>query len=297
MRSGRRFAGALAQAGQQATADAASRAAREVSERLTADLDDRDPDHLREQLPLLWLIASFWFRGEVRELGEHPRGGPVLMVGNHSGGNMTPDTFIFTLAFSTYFGVERRLPPARPQPRPGLAVRPPAAQRRDRRRVARERPRRHSRPARRCSSIRAATGRSTVRPGSATRSTSLAGRASSGWRSTPACRSSRSSRSAARRRRSSSPAASGSRSALRLDRLLRLKILPITLALPWGVNIGDFLGHLPLPAKITVEVMDPIDLREQFGDIRTSTGLRGRHRAMQDDAHELASERQLPVIG
>src|SRR5690242_7929853 len=29
------------------------------------------------------------------------------MVGNHSGGNMTPDTAIFTLAFSTYFGVER----------------------------------------------------------------------------------------------------------------------------------------------------------------------------------------------
>jgi 1-acyl-sn-glycerol-3-phosphate acyltransferase len=31
----------------------------------------------------------------------------VLLVGNHSGGNMTPDTIIFTLAFSTYFGVER----------------------------------------------------------------------------------------------------------------------------------------------------------------------------------------------
>ena len=52
MRSGRRFAGALAQASRQATADAASRAAREVSERLTADLDDRDPDYIRENLPL-----------------------------------------------------------------------------------------------------------------------------------------------------------------------------------------------------------------------------------------------------
>ena len=41
----------------------------------------------------------------------------MLLVGNHSGGNMTPDTIVFTLAFSTYFGVERRLPPARPQPR------------------------------------------------------------------------------------------------------------------------------------------------------------------------------------
>ena len=38
---------------------------------------------------------------------------------------------------------------------------------------------------------------------------------------------------------------------LGLDRLLRLKVLPISIAVPWGINVGDFLGHLPLPAKIT----------------------------------------------
>ena len=32
----------------------------------------------------------------------------MLLVGNHSGGNVTPDTFIFTLAFSSYFGIERK---------------------------------------------------------------------------------------------------------------------------------------------------------------------------------------------
>ena len=31
----------------------------------------------------------------------------MLLVGNHSGGNLTPDTHVFTLAFSAYFGVER----------------------------------------------------------------------------------------------------------------------------------------------------------------------------------------------
>src|ERR1700744_5405863 len=72
-----------------------------------ADLDERDPDFIRERLPLMWLIASIWYRGEVRGLGNIPEAGPVLLVGNHSGGNMTPDTIIFTLAFSTYFGVER----------------------------------------------------------------------------------------------------------------------------------------------------------------------------------------------
>jgi hypothetical protein len=28
-------------------------------------------------------------------------------VGNHSGGSLPPETFVFTLAFSSYFGVER----------------------------------------------------------------------------------------------------------------------------------------------------------------------------------------------
>jgi len=89
-----------------------SRALREVTRQAQrriprADLDERDADFIRERLPLLWLFASIWYRGEVRGLGNIPDSGPVLMVGNHSGGNLTPDTLVFTLAFNTYFGVER----------------------------------------------------------------------------------------------------------------------------------------------------------------------------------------------
>src|SRR3954468_8441307 len=73
----------------------------------TADLDERDPDYIRERLPGIWLLASLYFRGEVRGLGNIPEEGPVLLVGNHSGGNLTPDTGVFTLAFNAYFGVER----------------------------------------------------------------------------------------------------------------------------------------------------------------------------------------------
>src|SRR5919108_3483782 len=72
-----------------------------------ADLDERDPDYIREALPGMWLLSSLWFRGEVRGLGNIPEEGAVLLVGNHSGGNLTPDTTVFTLAFNTYFGVER----------------------------------------------------------------------------------------------------------------------------------------------------------------------------------------------
>ena len=33
-----------------------------------------------------------------------------------------------------------------------------------------------------------------------------------------------------------------------------------------GLNVGDMLGHVPLPAKITIDVLEPIDLREEFGE-------------------------------
>ena len=41
-----------------------------------ADLDERDPDYIRETLPRLWLLSSLWFRGEVRGLGNVPEDGP-----------------------------------------------------------------------------------------------------------------------------------------------------------------------------------------------------------------------------
>ena len=47
---------------------------------------------------------------------------------------------------------------------------------------------------------------------------------------------------------------------LGLDRMFRLKVLPVSLALPWGLNVGDMLGHIPLPAKITIQVLEPIDV-------------------------------------
>jgi 1-acyl-sn-glycerol-3-phosphate acyltransferase len=87
----------------------ASAATRQVARRIPkADLDERDSDYIRENLAGLWMLASFYFRADVRGLHNVPAEGPVLLVGNHSGGNIAADTFIFTLAFNTYFGVERR---------------------------------------------------------------------------------------------------------------------------------------------------------------------------------------------
>ena len=85
---------------------------------------------------------------------------------------------------------------------------------------------------------------------------------------------------------------------LALDRLFRLKVLPISLAVPWGLNVGDMLGHVPLPAKITVEALPPIDLREEFGpDPDVDEVYDHVIRLMQETLDALASERRYPVIG
>ena len=41
-----------------------------------ADLDQRNPDYIRDQLPGLWLLASLYFRADVRGLDRIPEEGP-----------------------------------------------------------------------------------------------------------------------------------------------------------------------------------------------------------------------------
>jgi 1-acyl-sn-glycerol-3-phosphate acyltransferase len=85
---------------------------------------------------------------------------------------------------------------------------------------------------------------------------------------------------------------------LALDRLFRLKVLPISLAPPWGLNIGDMMGHLPLPAKITVEALPAIDLKREFGqDPDIDEVYEHLVRQMQETLDALAAERRYPVIG
>jgi 1-acyl-sn-glycerol-3-phosphate acyltransferase len=85
---------------------------------------------------------------------------------------------------------------------------------------------------------------------------------------------------------------------LRLDRMFRLKVLPLSLALPWGLNVGDMLGHIPLPAKITIETLPPIDLRAEFGENPDVDEIYNHLvRLMQDTLDALAAERRFPVLG
>jgi 1-acyl-sn-glycerol-3-phosphate acyltransferase len=262
-----------------------------------ADLDERDPDYIRESLPRLWLLASLYFRGEVRGLGNIPEDGPVLLVGNHSGGNLTPDTGVFTLAFHAYFGVERRfyqLAHNLVLSMPGLGM------------------------LRKYGTVAASpdNARRALESGAALlvypggdyevhRPIWEGNRVDFGGRKgfirlalehdvplVPVV--------AIGGQETSLFLSRGETLAklLALDKLFRLKVLPISLAIPWGLNVGDMLGHWPLPAKITVEVLPPIDVREEFGaDPDLDEVYEHVMRVMQETLDALAAERRLPVIG
>jgi len=46
---------------------------------------------------------------------------------------------------------------------------------------------------------------------------------------------------------------------LRIPLWLRIKTMPLALAFPWGLTVAG-VGALPLPAKVTVRVLPPIEL-------------------------------------
>jgi 1-acyl-sn-glycerol-3-phosphate acyltransferase len=292
--------GALALAGRalRIPAQMAGGAARAVAGRIpAADLDDRDPDYIRESLPRLWMLASLYFRGEVRGLGNIPEEGPVLLVGNHSGGNLTPDTGVFTLAFTTYFGVERpfyQLAHNLVLSFPGLGF------------------------LRRYGTVAASheNARKALRAGAAVlvypggdyevhrpiwerhridfdgRKGFIRLALDEDVPIVPLV--------AVGGQETSIFLSRGETLArlLNLDRLFRLKVLPISLALPWGLNVGDLLGHWPLPAKITVEALPPIHLRDEFGPEPDVDEIYDHLvRQMQETLDALAAERRLPVLG
>ncbi len=228
-------------------------------------LDDRDPEFIRRQLPIWWLLATMYHRAEVEGLDRIPDG-PVLVVGNHSGGSVPIDSMIAMLAWNTYFTVERPLYALAHAMVTALPVLGDFA--------------------RKIGAVTAgpdAAGQileaghsalvypggdvEVMRPWTKRHVIDFDGRKGflriahqHGVPIVPLV-------------------ADGGHDtfvvlndgkwlakALRMDKLGRVKTVPIALALPWGITIGDWFGHIPFPAKIRIEALEPIDLRERFGD-------------------------------
>jgi len=265
----------------------------------SAVLRERDPDYIALSLRFMWPLIAVWFRPEIRGLDRIQARGPVLLVGNHSGGNVVPDTLAFTLGFYRHFGVERpffQLAHHLVMSVPWVSV---------------WRLRKYGTIEATPENAQAALERGAAvliypggdwevhRPSWQGHQVEFAGRegfvqlalaadvpivpvVSIGGQET-ALFLTRGERVAR---------------ALGLDRRFRLKVLPVSLALPWGLDVGDFFGHIALPAKITIQVLEPIHLHDRFGpnpDVdavyETITEL------MQGTLDELAAQRRFPVIG
>ncbi len=261
-------------------------------------LEARDPDYIRRTLPAWRMVSDLYFRAEVEGLENVPRDEPALLVGNHSGGFIIVDTFVFAQKFYDHFGPERRfhqlahdvvfqVPGGRAIGRRWGMV--PAS--RDNMRAALERG----------AALLVYPGGEveTFRPSWESSEVDFAGR--TGYvelaleSDTPivpvvAIGGQETALFLGRGRRLAK--------AFRLDRLMRLKVLPAQLGPPFGLTVLDAPGRIPLPSKITIRVLPKIDLRERLGpDPDVEQAGRLVSETIQEALDELAEQRTLPVIG
>lgn len=270
-----------------------------VTRRADVDpFDVRDPDYIRRTLPALRAMSEVYFRAEVRGLENVPAHGPVLLVGNHSGGTLIVDTFVFAQAFYDHFGADRvfhqlahdlvfKVPGVRALVTPYGTV--PAAPQNMRRALARGaallvypggdyetyRATWHS------ADIEFAHRTGFVRLALQTNVPIVPVVAIGGQETALFL-------------------GQGERVArlLHLHQLLRLDVAPVQIAPPWGVTVLDLPGRVPLPAKITVEVLPAIDLRAELGDdADAENGYDLVTARMQDTLDDLAGARALPLLG
>jgi 1-acyl-sn-glycerol-3-phosphate acyltransferase len=80
-------------------------------------------------------------------------------------------------------------------------------------------------------------------------------------------------------------------------RRLRVGILPISVGFPFGVSV--FVPpNVPLPAKIVTQVLEPIDIVDQFGAKPDIDAVDAHVRTMMQAAlDELAGQRRFPFLG
>jgi len=260
--------------------------------------DARDPDYIRRTLPAFRAASSVYFRADVEGLANVPQDEPVLLVGNHSGGFIIVDTFVFAQSFYDHFAPERRfhqlahdavfqVPGGRAIGRRWGMI--PAS--RDNMVGALDRGAAVLvYPGGELETFRPSWESSDVDFGGRTGFAKLAVETGTPIVPVVAIGGQETALFLGRGRRLAK--------ALRLNQLLRLKVLPAQVGPPWGLNILDVPGRIPLPSKITIRVLPKLDLRKRLGkdaDVDEAANLVVD--AMQAALHDLNQQRGLPVIG
>ncbi|MDZ7886745.1 MAG: lysophospholipid acyltransferase family protein [Mycobacterium sp.] len=78
---------------------------------------------------------------------------------------------------------------------------------------------------------------------------------------------------------------------------VRFKALPLTFGLPFGLTTA-LPANIPLPSKIVMRLLEPIDVTEQFGDDPDIDEVDDHVRTvMQRALDDLARKRRFPVLG
>ncbi len=228
-------------------------------------LAGRDPEFIREMLPRFWLAAKLYFRAEVDGFENVPDE-PVLFVGNHSGGANIPDTFVFALGYNTYFTVEGRplivlahevimqVPLLGDMARKFGVVGADQAKAAE---LLRQGANVLVYPGGDVEALRPWRDRNRIVFSGRQGFLRLAHEA--GVKIVPVV--------GHGGQESFFVLNDGRKTAkaLRFDKYLRIKSVPFSISLPWGLLPGD-LPHVPFPVKLRVKVLPPIDLRELFGD-------------------------------
>jgi 1-acyl-sn-glycerol-3-phosphate acyltransferase len=255
----------------------------------------RDGKYVAGLIPLLRLVVRTWFRSEVTGMGNLPDRG-ALLVSNHSGGLIAMDVPILAVAFHDEFGPERPLY-VLAHDLLFLGSSGPVMRRAGFLPATREN----------AHAVLSSGGVTIVfpggdyavfRPSSRAHVIDFAGR--TGYV-----------RTALRAGVPIVPVVSigghedqlhlfrGELLAklLRLDQLLRTKYLPVTFGFPFGFTLA-FPPNLPLPTKIRTQVLEPIDVVEEFGPdphiAEVDALVRER---MQTAMNELKRTRRFPVLG
>lgn len=258
-------------------------------------IDKRDPDSLAKVMPWLRLAMKGYFRSEVRDMNRLPDGG-VLIVSNHSGGLMPMDVPIIAVGIADEFGQGRPLyclahdvlftgPLASIMPRFGMI------------RATREN----------AHEVLTSGGATIVFPGGdydCLREQSKANTIDFSGRTGYV-------RTAMEAGVPILPVVSigGQEDQFHITRgewiarfspvskAMRMPYFPISFGFPFGFTPA-FPINLPLPTKITTQVLEPVDITAEFGpdpDIaEVDLAIRGR---MQDALDALASQRRFPVLG
>jgi len=88
---------------------------------------------------------------------------------------------------------------------------------------------------------------------------------------------------------------------LGLKKLLRCEIAPLILGFPFGITLEAFPMHIPLPAKIRTEILEPVDIdsdpdRENDAEY-VDKKFAEIERSIQDGVNRLAKRRKRLIFG